>query len=327
MTESFRLDVHLHILPPFYMDAVTAAGVTRSKGKAYPDWSEDLSLRVMDAHAIKTGITSISTPHVHFGDNSKARDLARRCNDFAADMQSRRPDRFGTFAVLPLPDIDGACREAIYALDDADADGVVVLASYGEEFFGGPKFDPLFDLLNSRNAVVFVHPTQHPESKKLPLDLPLFVAEYPLNTTRCALNLMTKRVPERFPNIKFVLAHAGGVLPFLAWRLAIPRVPAVWESDVHDKLKGFWYDIALAAGKSCLLSVKEIAAPERILFGTDWPYTSETTVQWTVRDSMASGLFTPREQADVNTNNALALFPRLAAMEASIAPSAIGQRQ
>ncbi len=85
-------------------------------------------------------------------------------------------NRFGTFAVLPLPDVESACREAVRALDEADADGVVVLASYGDEFFGGAKFDPLLDVLNSRNAVVFVHPTQHPESKKLPLDLPLFVA-------------------------------------------------------------------------------------------------------------------------------------------------------
>jgi predicted TIM-barrel fold metal-dependent hydrolase len=313
MIEPFRIDIHLHVLPAFYIDAVSAAGITRSRGKAYPDWSEDLSLRLMDKNAIKTAITSISTPHVHFGDNAKAKELARRCNEFAIDLQRRRPDRFGTFAVLPLPDVDAACNEAIHALDEMKADGVVVLASYGEGFFGDPKFDPLFEVLNARNAVVFVHPTQHPESKKLPLDLPLFVAEYPLNTTRCALNLMTKRVPERFPSIRFVLAHAGGVLPFLAWRLAIPRVPPVWESDVHEKLRHFWYDIALAAGKSSLLSVKEIASPERIVFGTDWPYTSDLTAEWTVRDSMVPGLFTPSEQVAMNRNNSLALFPRLAA--------------
>lgn len=311
MTDPFRIDVHLHILPQFYMDAVSGAGITRSRGKAYPDWSEDLSLRLMDNNGIKTSITSISTPHVHFGDDGKARELARRCNDFALDLQRRRPDRFGTFAVLPLPDIEGACAEAIRALDDMKVDGVTVLASYGEGFFGDAKFDPLLEVLNARNAVVFVHPTQHPESKKLPLDLPLFVAEYPLNTTRCALNLMTKRVLERFPNIRFLLAHAGGVLPFLAWRLAIPRVPPVWESSVHEKLRKFWYDIALAAGKSSLLSVKEVADPQRIVFGSDWPYTSDTTVEWTVRDSMVPGLFTAPEQVAMNRTNSLALFPRL----------------
>jgi len=312
MTGPFRIDVHLHILPPFYMDAVSGAGITRSRGKAYPDWSEDLSLRMMDQCGIRVGITSISTPHVHFGDNRKARDLARRCNEFAVDLQRRRPDRFGTFAVLPLPDVEGACKEAVFALDEMRADGVTVLANYGEEFFGDAKFDPLFELLNTRKAVVFVHPTQHPESKKLPLDLPLFVAEYPLNTTRCALNLMTKRVLERYPSIEFVLAHAGGVLPFLAWRLAIPRVPPVWESDVYGKLKRFWYDIALAAGKACLSCVKEVAGSQQIVFGTDWPYTSDTTAQWTVRDSMAAGLFTPLEQDGMNRANALRLFPRLA---------------
>jgi 6-methylsalicylate decarboxylase len=311
MSDPFRVDVHLHILPGFYVEAVSDAGITRSRGKAYPDWSEDLCLRMMDQCEIKTGITSISTPHVHFGDAVKAQALARRCNEFAIELQRRRPDRFGSFAVLPLPDIEGACREAIFALDEMNADGVTVLASYGEGFFGDAKFDPLFEILNARKAVVFVHPTQHPESKKLPLDLPLFVAEYPLNTTRCALNLMTKRVLERFPNIEFVLAHAGGVLPFLAWRLAIPRDPPVWESDVYDKLRRFWFDIALAAGKSCLLSVKEISAPTQILFGTDWPYTSNLTAQWTVRDSMAPDLFTAREQDGMNRTNSFALFPRL----------------
>jgi 6-methylsalicylate decarboxylase len=311
MSDPFRVDVHLHILPGFYVEAVSDAGITRSRGKAYPDWSEDLCLRMMDQCEIKTGITSISTPHVHFGDDVKAQALARRCNEFAIELQRRRPDRFGSFAVLPLPNIEGACREAIFALDEMKADGVTVLASYDEGFFGDAKFNPLLEILNARKAVVFVHPTQHPESKKLPLDLPLFVAEYPLNTTRCALNLMTKRVLERFPNIEFVLAHAGGVLPFLAWRLAIPRVPPVWESDVYDKLRRFWFDIALAAGKSCLLSVKEISAPTQILFGTDWPYTSDLTAQWTVRDSMAPDLFTAREQDGMNRTNSFALFPRL----------------
>ena len=310
--DPFRIDIHHHILPPFYLDAVINAGIARSRGKAYPQWSEDLSLRMMDLHQIRTAITSISTPHVHFGDGAKARALARRCNDFSAELRHRRPGRFGMFAVLPLPDVEGACDEAVFALDKMKADGVVVLASYGERFFGDPQFDPLFGVLDARKAAVFVHPTQYPESAKLPLDLPLFVVEYPINTTRCALNLMTKSVPERFPNIAFVLAHGGGALPYLAWRLAIPRTPAVWESDVHDKLRRFWFDIALAAGRSCLIAIKDVAGPQKILFGTDYPYTSELTAEWTVRDSMAPDALSAAEQAGMNYANASALFPRLA---------------
>ena len=132
MADPFRIDVHLHILPPFYLEAVSSAGITRSRGKAYPDWSEDLSLQLMDDNDIKTSITSISTPHVHFGDDAKARDLARRCNEFAIDMQRRRPDRFGTFAVLPLPDVESACREAIHALDDMKAEDTVTIDLTGK---------------------------------------------------------------------------------------------------------------------------------------------------------------------------------------------------
>jgi predicted TIM-barrel fold metal-dependent hydrolase len=310
MTPS-RIDTHFHVLPEFYLDAVGAAGITRSKAKPYPDWSVELSLRLMDAYGIATAITSFSTPHVHFGDDLKARHLARQCNEYAIGLVQQRPDRFGSFAVLPLPDVEAACREAAFALDELAADGVTVLASYGETFFGDSIFDPLLAELDERAAVVFVHPTQHPEAKKLALDLPLFVAEYPINTTRAALNLMTKKVIKRFPNIRFVLAHAGGVLPFLAWRLAIPRVPAVWEDDVHGYLRHFWYDIALAAGKQSLGSLKEVADLSKILFGTDWPYTSDKTVEWTIRDYAEPRLFTDKQRQDIDRENSLTLFPRL----------------
>jgi predicted TIM-barrel fold metal-dependent hydrolase len=307
-----RIDVHAHILPEFYMEAVSGAGITRSRAKPYPAWSLDLCLNLMDTYGIATSITSFSTPHVHFGDDAKAAALARKCNDYASDLVRKRPDRFGSFAVLPLPDVEGACREAVYALDELKADGITVLASYGEIFFGDPSFTALYEELNRRSAVVFVHPTQHPEGKKLALDLPLFVAEYPLNTTRAAINLMTKGVIRRFPNIRFILAHGGGVLPYLAWRLAIPRIPPVFDFDVHAALRCFWYEIALAAGKTSVGSTKEVASPSRMLFGTDWPYAEEATVDLTIKDIGEPGLLGQQQLADLNRNNALQLFPRLA---------------
>jgi predicted TIM-barrel fold metal-dependent hydrolase len=187
-----------------------------------------------------------------------------------------------------------------------------VLASYGEVFLGDPMFDPLFGELDRRSAVVLIHPTQHPPSKLLPLDLPLFVAEYPINTTRAALNLMTKGVLQRFPNIRFVLSHAGGVLPYLTWRLANPWVPPVFESDPKTMLRRFWYDIALSAGRQTLGCLKEVADPDKILFGTDWPYTTEESVRLTVKDFTQSGMFTPAQTADIERGNSLKLFPRLA---------------
>jgi predicted TIM-barrel fold metal-dependent hydrolase len=312
MPEPHRIDVHAHALPDFYMGAVEAAGIARSKGKPYPAWSPDLHLRLMDKNGIRTSILSFSTPHVHFGDAGRALDLARRCNDYLASLRLARPERFGSFAVLPLPDVESACREAIRALDDAGADGVTVLASYGRVFLGGPEFDPLFAELDKRSAVVFVHPTQHPEAASLGLDLPLFVAEYPVNTTRAALNLMTKGVLTRFPRIRFLLAHAGGVLPYLAWRLGVPRRPPVFEEAPAVTLQRFWYDIALAAGPQTLGTLMEVANPARVLFGSDWPYTEDETVDLTVRDSAAAPMVSPEQAMAIDQGNALALFPRLA---------------
>jgi predicted TIM-barrel fold metal-dependent hydrolase len=312
MPEPHRIDVHAHALPAFYMEAVEAAGITRSKGKSYPAWSPDLHLRLMDRNGIRTSILSFSTPHVHFGDTARAVDLARCCNDYLADLRTGRPERFGAFAVLPLPDVDVACREAIRALDEAGADGVTVLASYGRAFLGGPEFDPLFAELDKRSAVVFVHPTQHPEAASLGLDLPLFVAEYPVNTTRAALNLITRGVLQRFPRIRFLLAHAGGVLPYLAWRLSVPRRPPVFEEAPSISLRRFWYDIALAAGPQTLGTLMQVADPARVLFGSDWPYTEDETVELTVRDSAAAPMVSREQASAIDRGNALALFPRLA---------------
>lgn len=311
--DPWRIDVHAHILPQFYMDAVSNSGVTRSKGKPYPDWTEDLYLKLMDKNNIRTCINSISTPHVYFGDKKQAIDLARRCNEFSAEMVARRPDRFGTFAVLPLPDIEASCREAEYALDEMKVDGIVVLASYGHKFFGGPEFDPLFEILDRRKAVVFLHPTQHPEATDLDLDLPLFVAEYPINTARAALNLITKDVIRRYANISFILAHAGGVLPYLTWRLAIPRVPPVFKMSPHDAVRHFYYDIALAAGRQSLATLTEVADPSRILFGSDWPYTRDETVELTVKDFTEITFLTDAEKLAIEVHNSIALFPRLTA--------------
>ena len=89
--------------------------------------------------------------------------------------------------------------------------GVCLFASYGEKFLGDPQFDPVLEALNARAAVVFVHPALHPSSRKLDLPWPGFMMEYLFDTTRAAVNLVFGGALERFPRIRFVLAHAGGL--------------------------------------------------------------------------------------------------------------------
>ena len=151
----------------------------------------------------------------------KAAAFARRCNDYAAELIAQHPRRFGCFGLLPMHDIGLAIAEAQYCLDTLHFEGISLFASYGETFLGDTAFDPLLHYLDARNTVVHIHPSLHPSSKSLDLPWPGFMIEYPFDTTRAAVNLLFSGALERFPNIKFILSHAGGTLPYLAWRLSV----------------------------------------------------------------------------------------------------------
>jgi 6-methylsalicylate decarboxylase len=177
----------------------------------------------MDANGIEVALTSLAQPGVQFGDPVKAAALARRCNEHAAELMARWPRRFGALATLPMFDMGEAVAAVDHAFDGLKHQGVCLFASYGEKFLGDPVFDPVMAALDARNAVVFVHPALHPSSRGLSLPWPGFMMEYLFDTTRAVVNLIFGGAIERFPRIRFVLAHAGGLVPYFAWRCRYRR--------------------------------------------------------------------------------------------------------
>jgi predicted TIM-barrel fold metal-dependent hydrolase len=311
-----RIDVHFHAVPEAFKQAAAAAGRGATISSGFPRWSPELALDVMDRHGIATAITSISQPGVHFGDDQAARALARRCNEDAASTMAQWPRRFGAFAALPLPDVAGACAEIDHALDVLKLDGVCLLASHGERFLGDPLFDPVLEALNARSAVVFVHPNFHPSSRRLEWQLPAFLTEFPIDTTRAAVNLVFSGATLRFPRIRFILAHAGGALPYLAWRLSLaPMIDRRFAdrtgTGILEEIGRFWFDTAQAAGAPVLASLQQIASPQRVLFGSDWPYCPEPVIAHTAAALEDSPVLDRAAIDNIARNNALALFPRL----------------
>jgi 6-methylsalicylate decarboxylase len=309
------IDVHFHAIPGFYRDALTAAGRGATISTGTPAWSEAAAREVMDANGIATAMLSISQPGVHFGNDAEARRLARRCNDYFAASTAHEPTRFGAFAVTALPDVEGALAEIAFALDQLRLDGVGLLASYGEKFLGDPVFDPVLELLDERQATVFVHPNFHPASRRIDLGLPGFVVEFPFDTTRAAVNLIFSGALTRFPRIRFILAHAGGTLPYLAPRLEAalaidPRYVGITREQIRSAMRSFWYDTALSAGPAALAALQAVADPSRVLFGSDWPYAPARLVSDSVAGVAAH--LPPHMLEAVERRNALALFPRLA---------------
>jgi predicted TIM-barrel fold metal-dependent hydrolase len=316
MPSARRIDVHLHIIPQFYQDAVRAAGLGPARRAGYPAYSVERALEVMDASEIELAVTSVAQPGVGFAERATARELARRLNEYAADLAARHPQRFGGFATIPMHDIADAVAETEHALDALKLHGVSLFASYGEKFLGDPQFDPVLDALNRRKAVVFIHPTLHPSSRTIALPWPGFVMEYLFDTTRAAVNLLLGGTLERFPDIKFILPHAGGTLPYFAWRLAStpvidPTTPQWPREKFAAGLRRFWYDTALASGATTMGALRTVADPDKIVFGSDWPFVPPPLVAEAVKEHTAPGLHTEAERAAIDRGNALRLFSGL----------------
>jgi 6-methylsalicylate decarboxylase len=315
MASPRRIDVHFHHIPPFYSEAVYEAGRGPAIGK-YPDWTPQLALELMDRHGIEVALTSLAQPGVGFGNEASAQTLARRCNDYAADLVARWPRRFGAFATVPMWSIEGAIAEITRCLDVLKFDGVSLFASYEEKFLGDPWFDPVLDQLNVRGAVVFVHPGLHPSSKGLALPWPGFMMEYLFDTTRAVVNLIFSGAIARFPRVQFILPHAGGLVPYFAWRLSVSpmidkRLPQLSREQVFAGLAHFWYDNALAPGEQTFGALDRVARPERIVFGTDYPFANPRVIAEAVK-TYASGFLPDARRAAIDRSNALALFPKYA---------------
>ncbi|WP_194893675.1 amidohydrolase family protein [Catenulispora pinisilvae] len=306
-----RIDVHQHLFPPSYRELLGQLGEDNG-GWPLPGWSPQEAVAMMDRRSIATGILSLSAPGVHFGDDAKARDLARSTNEYTAELAKDRPDRFGQFASIPLPDVEGSVAEAVYALDELHADGVVLLSNARGRYLGDKEFEPLWAELDARSAVVFIHPTAPP----MPVleRLPSPVLDFPFDTTRTALHMVANGVMSRYPRLKVILSHAGGFLPYAATRFsaAAQFSPGTTPEGILADLRRFYFDTALSATPYSLPSLLAFAAPGHVLYGSDFPFATEP---WVLQ--FDAGLddypdWKPGQQHAVNRGNAEVLFPRLA---------------
>lgn len=309
-----RIDVHHHILPPEYVSMVGKEAIAApAPNREVPVWTVQNSLDVMDQYGVTAAVVSVSAPGVWFKEKNKAQRVARICNEFAAGMGNDHPGRFGFFAALPLPDIESSIAELNHALDDLHCDGIGLMTQYGERFLGDPLFAPLFDELNRRKAVVYVHPTYCECDATVLPQIPASMIEFPHNTTRAIVSLIFSGTFARCPDIRFIFSHAGGTLPYIASRIA--GVGAVDRGLAHHIPNGVlpilqkqYYDTALSVNPFTLPLLLKLVSANNVLLGTDYPF-SMAGVKLTVEGLQSLGL-DAQELRAIESKNAAALLPR-----------------
>lgn len=308
-----RIDVHHHMLPPEYVAKVGEKAIgAPAPNLETPKWTVARSLKAMDENDIATAVVSISAPGIWFNDAKMATYLARASNTFGAQMKADHPGRFGAFASLPLPDVKASLEELKFAMDTLKCDGVGFMTNYGDRYLGDPEFAPIFDELNARGGIAYVHPTSCNCSLGVMQEIPASMIEFPHDSTRTIVSLMYSGTFTRCPNIKFIFSHAGGTLPFLANRIALlgklhkafaERVP----EGVMPLLQKLNFDTALSANSIAIPALLKIVSAKKVMLGTDFPFAPEMAMKGQIADLKALNL-PEQDLLDIERGNAVRLF-------------------
>jgi predicted TIM-barrel fold metal-dependent hydrolase len=312
-----RIDVHHHFLPPEMLAELQRSGTKWTGGPPVPEWNISIAREVMARNGIAAAVAS-TVPATYWGDTAAAARWSRHINEYAARIVQDDPAHFGFFASVPLPDTGAALREVEYALDTLKLDGVQLFSSFGNQYPGDPQFDELFQELERRKAIVHIHPSTVVPGAIVPkLSIPWGIVEFVLDTSRCITNLLLSGTFERYPSIRYIVSHAGGTIPYIAWRIAMsahefPEVGAKAPKGALHYLKKLYYDTALSTSEQVFAALKEFVPMNQVLFGSDWPMVPEGAVKMETRDLEASKVLDDATRRAIYNENALALFPRFA---------------
>lgn len=242
-------------------------------------WTADKALAAMDDAGIRAAILSVTQPGIwKSSDPDGSVRLARVCNEAMARISQDHRGRFGYFATVAPPMIRASVAEVGYALDALKADGIGLLSSYDGKYLGDPTFVPLLEELNARRAVIYVHPAVPVCCATLVPEVAATALEAPSDTTRTIASLLVSGALARYSGIRFIFAHGGGSLPFLADRLLDslgPNPPAdkayLSRYNARTALAQLYFDSASVGNASAWAALTTFTTADRILFGSDYP--------------------------------------------------------
>ena len=310
-------------IPGSYLKALDDSGIT-TKDIGFPmaRWDVQERLTLMDENDIQTEVLSLSSPGLRYWKGSAAARLAASLNTELAGIVRDNPARFGGFAIRPLPDIDACLKEIAHAFDELGLDGIVVMTNYDGVYLGHPKFAPVFDELNRRKAVVFVHPTEGPSNDILVQGYPAPAFEYPAETTRMVVSLIDSDTVTRCPDVRFIASHGGGTLPLIQPRLAVlmpwkrKEDPEEGARRVNHAIDSLFFDTAIVSYPASLAALQAIHSTSRMLTGYDLPLFPASKIKVSLNNLYHFAGYSDEDRALIISGNARHLLPRVAAATA-----------
>src|SRR5262245_5465836 len=305
-TKSVRIDIHHHIVPPGLLQALG----TQRLGGASANWTPAQGLEDMDRAGVSAGISSIAPAGDPFNDPVTAVRLCHDSNDYAARLAADHRGRFGVFASVPLPNIDASLSEIEYAFDKLKADGIGLFTSYGDKWLGDPAFNPVFEELNRRSAVVYTHPNTANCCRNLLPNIGDGAIEWGTDTTRAITQMIFGGAATRYPNVQMIFSHGGGTMPFLIERFTTMARSAQFAPKFPQGFGGaaakFYYDTAQVANPAAMSALSKVVPISQIVFGTDFPFRTATEH---VKGLKECGVFSAMDLQAID-QNALKILPQ-----------------
>ena len=310
-----RIDLHHHHVPPGGggFGGAGRGGGGRGPGRLPGPWTPEITLEQMDKFDIAVSMLSMTQMgDVLYDNTAKGRAAVRIGNDYGAKLVSEHPKRFGLFTGVPLPDMDGVMKEIEYGFDTLKADGIGIYTNDNQTHWPGDGyFDPMWQELNRRRAIVYMHPLAPPCCTNLNDSVPTAMNEFDFDITRACTSILANGVLHKYPNVKIIIPHSGGTMPMIAGRIKdrYPHDPKHEEfipNGVIAELQKFYIDIAHASYPYPMAAMMKFALPDHILFGTDFPF---EPIESTVNELPGLGISANVMRA-IERENAEKLLPR-----------------
>jgi predicted TIM-barrel fold metal-dependent hydrolase len=297
-----RIDIHGHFTPPILLQTMSAEELG-----GFAKWTPEIALKTMEEAGIASAMTSIP-PHY---DPATVDRVARPANDYAARFSADHPGKFGIFAFLPMPHVDATLKEIEYVYDTLKLEGVGMYTNYGDKWLGDPIFNPVFEELNRRKAIVFTHPITADCCKNLLPGVGDGTIEWQTDTTRAIASMLFSGTAMRYPNVRMIFSHGGGTMPYLVERFRAAargqKFAAQFPEGFDAAAAKFYYDTAWTSNNVAMGALSKVVPISQIVLGTDYP---ARTMMDHVRGLSDCKVFDDKQLQLIERENALALFPK-----------------